>query len=104
MGVDEKVTFTFNLGGKSECGLEDKPDHCTDYNDLNECVMAMFYDGIGKDDPLDLIRAYCIRCAEESIDSSRMSAFLSISHMIDKIKESPSQVIERAKIEGWYPK
>jgi len=43
-----EVCFTFLLGGNSVCGMEEKPDSCTDCSELSNCVLDMFYEELHK--------------------------------------------------------
>ena len=101
----DEVTFTFFLGGKLVCGQEDKPDSCLECNELASCVMDMFQEAVSKNEPnpLDVIDAYCRSRIKRSMNPIRKSTLISVSNIIDDIKANPSLVIERAKIEGWYP-
>ena len=44
--TNDKITITFSLSGRSECGDKDKPESCLDCSDLHECVMNTFYDAV----------------------------------------------------------
>lgn len=103
--MKDEVTFTFHLGGNSVCGQEDKPDSCLECDKLTSCVMDMFHEAVERNepDPLDIIDAFCNKRAEMTSDANRAMAFIAVSEIVDKLKTKPSQVIERAKIEGWCP-
>ena len=103
--ANDKVNFTFLLGGKSVCGQENKPDNCLDCDKLTNCVMDMFHESVGKNEPdfLDLIQSYCEAHAKYTRNDGKALAMLSVATLIDNLKRNPSEVIYRANLEGWYP-
>jgi hypothetical protein len=44
----EEVRMIIQLGGKSVCGSEFRPDSCTDCSELPNCVLDVFYEQLTK--------------------------------------------------------
>ena len=53
--------------------------------------------------PIDLVKAYCDKRATMSRDVSKGLAFIAVLELINKIHGDKQGVIERAKVEGWWP-
>jgi hypothetical protein len=41
--IPKTIEVTVELGGRSVCGMEDKPDSCLDCSELPNCVLDNFY-------------------------------------------------------------
>jgi len=44
----DSVTFTFLLGGNSVCGMDGKPESCTDCSEMPNCVLDCFYEVLSR--------------------------------------------------------
>jgi len=42
--IPETIEITVELGGKSVCGMDEKPESCLDCSELPNCVLDNFYE------------------------------------------------------------
>ena len=43
-----KITFTFDTGGKSVCGMDNKPDSCLVCSELSNCILDNAYEKLSE--------------------------------------------------------